>query len=359
MLGYWLSFGFLAWMALTRMRPVNLDSLHQEKWDGAWINVFIFLTLLIGLRHQVGGDWFNYLVHLEILKNEALSAFFKKGDPGYEFLNWVGANIAGGLYLVNTLSALVFVYGLIVFCRNQPRPWLALLVAFPYLIVVVSMGYTRQGVAIGLAMLALNAMMCGRIFHFVLWIICAALFHKTAIVLLPLVILRSSQKFWLSLIGVLILVVFLFVFLLQEAVDSFMTNYVGSGMSSSGAVIRIAMNALPAAVFLIYGKCFMMSEEQKKLWTWLSIIALFFIVLLVISPSSTAVDRVALYLIPLQLFVWSRVPDAFGKPGCNNEPWVYMVVAYSFGVLFVWLFAADHAFAWLPYQFYPWVWLWS
>jgi len=28
-------------------------------------------------------------------------------------------------------------------------------------------------------------------------------------------------------------------------------------------------------------------------------------------------------------------------------------------VLFVWLFFAAHAFAWLPYQFYPWVWLWS
>ncbi len=86
--------------------------------------------------------------------------------------------------------------------------------------------------------------------------------------------------------------------------------------------------------------------------------ALAFVVLLYVSPSSTAVDRVALYWIPLQLFVWSRVPDAMGRPGSANAFWVYTVVAYSAVVHFVWLFFATHAHLWLPYQFYPWVWLW-
>ena len=87
--------------------------------------------------------------------------------------------------------------------------------------------------------------------------------------------------------------------------------------------------------------------------------ALLFIVLLMVSPSSTAVDRVALYWIPLQLFVLSRLPDALGKKDCKNAVWVYAVVAYSAAVHFVWLFYADTAFAWEPYQFYPWVWLWQ
>jgi len=92
-------------------------------------------------------------------------------------------------------------------------------------------------------------------------------------------------------------------------------------------------------------------------WTWLSLGALGSVVVLMMSPSSTAVDRLALYWIPLQLFVLSRLPNAIGRPNSLNSIWVYGVVAYSAVVLFVWLFFAIHAGAWLPYQFYPWVWL--
>ena len=86
--------------------------------------------------------------------------------------------------------------------------------------------------------------------------------------------------------------------------------------------------------------------------------ALAFVILLYISPSSTAVDRIALYWIPLQLFVWSRLPDALGRPGEANSGLVYAVVSYSTAVHFVWLSFAVHSVYWLPYQFYPWVWLW-
>jgi len=57
------------------------------------------------------------------------------------------------------------------------------------------------------------------------------------------------------------------------------------------------------------------------------------------------------------LFVLSRLPNAIGKPNGLNSMLVYGVVVYSAVVLFVWLFFADHAIYWLPYQFYPWVWL--
>lgn len=78
-----------------------------------------------------------------------------------------------------------------------------------------------------------------------------------------------------------------------------------------------------------------------------------------VSPSSTAVDRIALYWIPLQLFVLSRLPNALGRYAGKNLLWVFAVIAYSAAVHFIWLLYADTAFAWLPYQFYPWVWFWQ
>jgi hypothetical protein len=68
-----------------------------------------------------------------------------------------------------------------------------------------------------------------------------------------------------------------------------------------------------------------------------------------VVPSSTAIDRLALYIIPLQLAVLSRLPIAFNRSGSLR----LVIMAYSAGVLFVWLNFAKHAEYWLPYQFYP------
>ena len=119
------------------------------------------------------------------------------------------------------------------------------------------------------------------------------------------------------------------------------------------------MNAMPAAIFLAIRKRFHLTDTQKVFWTWMSLGGLAFIGLLAISPSSTAVDRVALYWIPLQLFVFSRLPAAMANNNGAQMTWVFGVLMYSLTVQFVWLFYADNNWAWLPYQFYPWVWLWQ
>jgi len=145
----------------------------------------------------------------------------------------------------------------------------------------------------------------------------------------------------------------------QEAISFLIMGYIQSEYQSSGAAFRIAMNAVPAAIFLVFRKRFQLAPAELSFWTWMAWSALLFIVLLNISPSSTAVDRVALQWIPLQLFVWSRLPNVLGKKNGKNLLWVCAVIAYSAAVHFVWLVYADTAFAWLPYQFYPWVWLWQ
>jgi hypothetical protein len=66
--------------------------------------------------------------------------------------------------------------------------------------------------------------------------------------------------------------------------------------------------------------------------------------------SSVVVDRLALYLIPLQLVVFSRLPFAFAKGGKPNGLLTVGVIAYSATVQFVWLTSATHASYWLPYK---------
>lgn len=335
-------------------------SLNHKRWGISWLFTGMALTLMIGLRHEVGGDWGNYLPHVEETTGRAfIDVIGEGGEPAYSALNWLGGNVFGGIYLVNTVCAFLFTWGLLSFCRAQPRPWLALVVAVPYLITVVAMGYTRQGVAIGLAMLALTALMKGSGLRFVFWVAVAATFHKSAVILVPIAVFSGTKYRLQTVVGVIVSAALLFLLILYESVDGLNASYIEAQYDSSGAAIRIAMNALPAVVFLSYRKRFGLPPSQTALWTWMSLAALGFVALLFVSPSSTAVDRVALYWIPLQLFVLSRVPDVLGRFGGRNSHWVTAVVSYSGAVLFVWLFFAVHADSWLPYQFYPWVSLWS
>jgi hypothetical protein len=359
---YWILFLVPAYLAVTKLRVTALPlPLQEERWSGLWRVMFVFLMLMIGLRHEVGGDWGNYLGNLEGFTSKTLIDALNttRGDPTDSLLNWITKQLGLSIYFINTLYATLFTWGVLVFCRQQPRPWLALTVSVPYLIIVVGMGYTRQGVAIGLAMLGLVALENKRVLKFLIWIAIAATIHKSAVILIPLALLAGTRRWLLALFWVCFTVVLLFGLLVQESIDNLMAGYIYAEYASSGASIRIAMNALPAALFLLFRNRFRLANAQRIFWMWMACGALAFVALLFILPSSTAVDRMALYWIPLQLFVWSRLPDAMGRPSGTNEGWVYVVVAYSAIVQFVWLFFADNAGSWLPYQFYPWVWLWG
>jgi len=359
MAAYWLLFLFIAGLIGSDLRSQS-DAVESNKIQVAWFGVFVALLLMVGLRHEVGGDWFHYQRNLDETMYVSLPEIFERPDPAYALLNWLANELNfGGMYFVNFVCAGLFTWGLMVFCQNQPKPWLALISAVPYLITVVAMGYTRQATAIGLAMLGLAALSDQKLFRFVLFVVFAAMFHKSAVILIPLAVLGSTEKRLWSAFWVGLTTVIFYGLLLQDSVEDLRVSYLEAEYQSSGAAIRIAMNAVPATLFLLLRKNFDLSPHMRMFWTWMAVGAIGFIGLLVVSSSSTAVDRVALYWIPLQLFVLSRLPDAIAKYGRPRDVWVKIVVAYSAAVMFVWLNFADNAFAWLPYQFYPWVAMWG
>ncbi len=346
---YFFLFGFIGFLALIsvflRARILN----HI-----LWKVVFLWLIFMIGWRHEVGPDWNAYYDYVERASGEDFFQFFFQQEPAYQLLNWLAANVGGGIYTVNFISACIFIFGLLAFCRNQPLPWLALLVSIPYLIIVVGMGYTRQAVAIGLEMLAITQLLRGKTPHFLLWIIVAAMFHRSAIILSVLVLFANVSRSWVILFGLIsATLLLLFVEMVQDSWGGFYDVYIASDYGSSGAVLRIAMNALPALFFLIYKSQFTRSIDEQIFWTWMSRIAVFiFIPMLIIVPYTTALDRLALYLIPLQVFIFSRLPVAFPGSENYNVWWLFFVVVYSACVMCVWLFVADHAYAWVPYKSY-------
>jgi hypothetical protein len=353
---YWLLFMLPAAVAVNerRLRFAGVKKNGKQRGlDLGWFLVFIFIGLMIGFRNEVGGDWFNYFHFLEDVQGLTVADVLMMRDPGYHLINWLSLKLDGGIFGVNLVCGFLFTLGLVRFCRSLPRSWLALAVAVPYMVLVLAMGYSRQAVALGLAMLGLVGLMRGSTLSFVIWVVLGATFHKTAVLLLPIAALSSSQNRYLTALWVGMVTLAAYGLLLQEAVDVLYSGYIEAGYQSEGALIRLLMNAIPASVLLLWWKRFSFSENEASLWRWFSIISLVLLVVLFVSPSSTAVDRIALYMLPLQLVVFSYFPEVFGRLRSRNQALVIAVLSYYVTVQFVWLNFAGHADYWLPYRFYP------
>lgn len=347
MFPYWFLFSIFAVGSLGNAQP---KSGRYADLSPLLLVAGLFAALFVGMRFETGADWSNYI---DIFKATAsqLSSALASGDPAYMFFNWLIRQAGGQLWHVNLICSLIFMWGLIRFAQTQPNPWLALAVAIPYLVIVVSMSYTRQAVAIGFLMVAIRAFERGRLQLFLGYLIAAALFHKTAIVVLPLFVLAVTKHrtvIWLAagLIGVV-----LFTFLLSAVLDRMTDIYFGSELESSGAMVRVLMNVVPAVIFASISRRLCRSETELLLWRNFAFAALATFGALFVFSSTTLVDRVALYLIPLQVFVLSRLPYAFPMNGRANSQLLLGVLVYSAAVQLVWLTYAKHATLWIPYRF--------
>jgi hypothetical protein len=345
---YWIMFSVFA-VGAVQYRPA-----WRRIQGGPLFILSCFLTtLLIGLRYQVGGDWLSYEQIFESLASFDFVQTLLYQDPGYAVINWIVGRIGFEIWAVNLICGALFMWGLTKFARLQPNPWLTMLVAVPYLIIVVAMGYTRQAVAIGFVLALISEIEAGSIIRLGFYAVLAAAFHKSSIVVLPFVALTATRGRVSTTIVILLTLPILYYAFLQASVDKLVTNYIDAEYNSQGAAIRVAMNIPPALVFLLSKRRFMLSPVSQKLWRNFSLAALLALAMLIFTPSSTAVDRLALYIIPLQLFVLGRMPWAFPQEGAANRLLLFGIVLYSAAIELTWLNFADNVTYWLPYRLYP------
>lgn len=351
---YWLMFMLPAAAAAlenSKRAPLGLVAPRHRGWDGVSICTAAAIALLVGFRDGVGGDWVAYVKHFEEIQARPLDEALTLTDPGYALLNWVVASMDLDIYSVNLVCGSIFGVSLVMFCKALPRPWLALTVAVPYLLIVVAMGYSRQGVALGFAMLAMLALKNGSPIRFAIWGILAATFHKSAVLLLPIAALAGSRNRYWSIALAIGTSVLGYAVLLQDSFDHMYSAYVDAQVQSEGALVRLMMNAVPAVILLRYSKRFQFAETERNLWRWFAMLSLGMLAGLFFSAASTAIDRLALYLLPLQVVVFSHLPDVLGKPRSKNLPLVLAVIGYYTTVLFTWLNFANNSFYWQPYRF--------
>ncbi|MDC0333167.1 EpsG family protein [Gammaproteobacteria bacterium] len=329
--------------------------------------LFLFFTIFIGLRHNIGGDYgqyrFIYGLHQEMSFFESLLPSSNSSDPGFGILNWMVHQVdpfesiywnyfhrVGGYNILNLVCAAIFCLFFLKFAFNLPRPFLILTLSFPYLIIVVSMGYVRQGIAIAIIAQAIIMLGQSRKFWFIALVLLATSIHKSAIIFLPLVAyVSTTNKFLLAIIGVAFFGFVAFV-LLASQVERLVSVYIGQEIQSRGAQMRIALLLPSALIYFIYKKNFLFSQNQHKIYSFFSITTLlmFLSVISFASGFSTSLDRIALYYLPFQVMMFSYLPEIFAK---KNAFFVTLfIIIYFLLLMTVWLVFADNNSAWVPYK---------
>lgn len=341
-------------LATPLLQQLVTNRLDQKLKNIFWIFTWLFFTVIIGGRYEIGSDWGNYLAWYEFARDHTfLDTILSSSDLGYIGLNWLCARMNLGIQGVNMICGAVFMYALIKYCNRQPMPWLSFYIAIPYLVIVVVMGYSRQGVAIGVFLLALIKLNDGHRIKFLVLLVLAALFHKSAILMGFLIFLGNQYsvmtRIWLF--GVFSALAASFIL---SSAEFWMMNYVGGkSMESQGALQRVFLNSLPVIAALPFLKILSRISPDWHSLRWMGILSMV-LILLVLMPEfnvgSTSIDRIALYLIPLQLAIWPRLVCLL-RSNISRRILITLILSIYAAVLIVWMLFSVHNVSWYPYKF--------
>jgi len=320
----------------------------------SWVTFGLILVVAIGLRHEVGGDWFSYLLnptYYEIANGSDLDFSFGKGDYGYEALYWFSVNYLNGIYATNLICAIIFISGLWRLCSIVPLPWMAATISIPIFVIIVAMGYTRQSAAIGFLMWGIVELLKGRIYLYYVFIAIGILFHKSLIIMLLFGYYYNSNDFRiLKLLPLVIVSLLLFSIFLSKNYEHLIFFYISSYnsyMFSLGGAPRVLINAIPAVILFYYRKKWIKMYCDYKLWHAFSVFSI------ALVPSvfyfSTFSDRISFYMIPAQIVILSRIPKLIDSTYYRSIFVISIFMIYAVS-MFVWLNFGSNSITWVPYN---------
>jgi hypothetical protein len=349
MLVYWSLVLFPAFFTFT-------EGGHRNKGRGGGALLpllFVVLFCFLGFR-ETGGDYPAYLELFHALQGEPLETAMRVSEPLYGALNWLSDHFDLGIYGVNSACALIFLYALFRAAYKEAYPLFFVTLAMPYFVIVVGMGYTRQGVAASLILLSMVYLREGHPWRAMLAILAGAGFHYSALAAaaLPMFYATRHHSGVVALFSRAFLLGFLAVasqWMLSDQIDAYTANYVEAGhYESGGAFLRSIVTGLASVAFFALRREFMRAYDDYELWRPLAFLGL-------ICPPlsfffSTPVDRIGLYLIPFQLVTFARLPDVWN----NGHSFVYvrtLILTNYLVYFFVWIHLGSYSSVlWLPYR---------
>lgn len=349
MLVYWLLLAFPALMALAF--PMRRERAVLGAGQILTMAAFVlFYTLVSLLRYEIGGDWVAYVAMYDQARALSLGSGLFFTDPAFGLLLWTSGALGLGIYPVNALCSLLLAYGTVRVALRTREPWLGIMAAVPYLWIVVGMGYVRQAAAIGLILMAIASLSNGRSIRTLVQLALALAFHSTSIVVWPLFAFALANRNKLRILLISTIGAAVFQSLLLARLTQFEAGYIESAYESSGALVRVLMGLLPSLLVLLRWRAFETPARARILWLGYALANVVAFAMIILSVSSTAVDRMALYFSAIQIVMFGNIAALLGASPRTALLVRVLVVAIAIAVQLVWLIYATHADSWVPYK---------
>jgi len=320
----------------------------------AWSAIFALCVTFVGLRHHVGMDWNNYLLMIQRVTYASVGDLLAGGglEPLYALLLRQSGQLGMGVYGANAVVAIIMMAGLFRYARTTPNPWTAVLVALPYLVIVVGMSANRQAAAIGVLLWAVAGWDRYSLWQRALLIALAATFHFSALIFVIFIAADVKMHWMLKSIAILAsAAVGLYILRNSGKLDYYDSVYV-SGQTelteSSGAIFHTMLNGLPAAAFFV-----LRSHRDVLLPNTLHRnMAMLALVMIPLSfVTSAAAGRISLYLFPVSIYFFSALPRIMRSKRTRVVYRGSCAVLFT-GIVILWLTTANSSGAHVPYENY-------
>ncbi len=340
---YFINFGILIFLHFLFKKNKKYEF---EKF--IWAFVIFLLTIFIGFRFEVGGDWGQYEKFFYDAQNLSLLQSLSS-NLVYVYINKFAYYFGIQFYGVNLICASIFMFSLAFFLNDAKNRWLALAIAFPIIILILGMGYIRQGLAFSFSLFLIKSLEEKKLLNSLLFYSLSVLTHKSAIFIssfLLFIFLWYHKRYFFLLLTISIPTFFALIF--KDFYLHNIYNYIGEGqhMFSYGSLPRSFLILLIAILFLSFRNKFEnMSKYQIFVFSSFSWMIIFLFPFCIVT--SIVTDRLLLYLYTLKLVFISNV-------NLNDKTLKLFSFLIIFGYLFyliLWISFGINSISWLPYKF--------
>lgn len=308
------------------------------------------LIVFIGLRHHVGMDWNNYLIMMARADyaNNLLDSL-RVTEPGYSLILMIASTTDLGIYVANFLSALIVVPCLVAWARRTPEPWLALLAAYPFFIMVFLMSANRQALAAACFMGVMAVWDRLNIVQRTALIFGCAMFHYSVLILLVFVALDLQLRREIKVVAVFVMSGISIYALQNLGQASYYNNTYGLNqeevLESQGALFHVALNFIPASLYFLFPKARAILFPNALIRNMAFAAMLTLPMALVLS---TAASRINFYWTPMAMYVLAALPGVIAQQ--SRQPVRLLASLLVLAVAPIWLLTANSAQAYIPYQ---------
>lgn len=324
------------------------------KFDKIFIFLlFLIVSLFLSFRSiTIGPDWFTYK---ELFENQINFPFIHSitiGDPAYFGLTWLVRRFTNDILFVNILMAFITLYFYYIFCKYQKLSTFSFFIGLPFLI-LFTINFPRQAAAMTIIAYSLKYILVGNRKEFIIFILLATLFHKTALIFLVL-LLDDLRNFKIKNLFILTVLTTLFFFIfVYQYLEGYILNF-STYMHSSAAHLKGMIYVLPVTIYFIFYKqiTYTMTITEIFVMKRLCIIILFSYFLIFIHPFLyNAIDRIFIYFLPIEILIFGNYMFRVIK---QNQVFMYMciIIIYKLSLFFIWLLSGNNSSYFLPFEFY-------